>query len=59
MSASASSARRLAEHVVGSVTDPNLFANHFQPADSWHAWLTVLRSIFGLPLSAEELPLFQ
>jgi hypothetical protein len=49
----------LGASIVRSVSDPNLFANHFTPQSSWQAWLTVLRSLFGLPLSAEELPLFE
>jgi hypothetical protein len=49
---------RLAEHVVGSITDANLFASFFRPAESWARWLTVLRCLFGLPLAADELALF-
>lgn len=45
--------------VLRSVVDAELFGPHFQPADSWHAWQTVLKVIFGVPLSDDELPLFQ
>jgi hypothetical protein len=40
--------------VVDSLTDSNLFASAFQPADSWRVWLIALRLLFGLPLSAAE-----
>ena len=49
----------LGETILRSITDEKLFAQHFQPAESWTAWLTVLRALFGLELSPDVLPLFQ
>ena len=51
-------AQTFARRVVRSVTDPKLFAPHFQPLESWKPWLTVLKCLFGLQLDAEELKLF-
>lgn len=52
------SAKPLGQAVLDSVNDPELFASFFRPRESWLNWLTVLRCLFGLPLSPEELPLF-
>jgi hypothetical protein len=49
---------RLGYDVVNSLTDPQLFGPFFRPIESWQRWLTVLRCLFGLPLSLEERPLF-
>jgi len=49
----------LAQDIVRSMTDPELIAPFFRPPESWSRWLTVLRCLFGLPLSADEVPLFR
>ena len=33
-------------------------ARHFQPLESWAAWMTVLRGLFALDLSPDERELF-
>ncbi len=47
------------ELVLRSMSDPKIFGPHFQPSESWDAWRTVIRCLYGLPLSEEELPLFR
>lgn len=44
--------------LIEAIQHPELFGQFFSKLDSWRAWLTVLRSIFGLPLEHEEKPLF-
>jgi len=36
-----------------------IFATHFEPAESWAPWETVLKLIFGVPLDANEIPAFE
>jgi hypothetical protein len=45
--------------LIDAIRHGELFARFFPQLDSWRAWLTVLRSIFGLPLDQEELELFR
>jgi hypothetical protein len=49
----------LGQLVLRSMTDPELFGPHFQPAESWQAWQTVVKVLFGVPLTNDELPLFR
>ncbi len=49
----------LGELILRSVEDPELFGGHFQPARSWEPWKTVLRVLFGVPLSDNEVALFK
>jgi Terminase large subunit, T4likevirus-type, N-terminal len=52
------STEALGKTIVRSAHD--LFAAHFLPVESWSTWLTlVLPVLFGLPIDAEKLPLFQ
>ncbi len=44
--------------ILRALADPQLFGAHFTPPESWIPWLTAIRSLFGLPLSAEEMDLF-
>jgi hypothetical protein len=52
-------AAEFGQTVLNALSDPRLFAEHFQPPESWAAWTTVLRVLFGLPLSPEDLELFK
>jgi hypothetical protein len=47
------------EAALRALTDEKLFAKHFQPAATWSAWMTVLRVLFGMALSAADLALFE
>jgi hypothetical protein len=49
---------KLAEQIVDAFSDPQLFGSFFTPAESWARWLTVLKSLFGLPLTEAERDLF-
>ena len=42
----------------GALADEKVFAPYFR-GDSWGAWWTLLRVLFGLPLSEDDLSLFE
>lgn len=44
---------------IEATQDPELFGRFFQPTESWEAWRTVMRVLFGLPLSPDEMQLFR
>lgn len=41
-----------------AIQHAELFARFFRDPETWRAWMTVLRAIFGLPLADDELALF-
>jgi hypothetical protein len=41
--------------LLDALDDPHLFAPAFHPTASWSAWRTVLKSLFALPPSSEDL----
>lgn len=45
-------------NIVQAIADPNLFARFFRDVATWSAWLTWLRALFALPMSAADLGLF-
>ena len=45
--------------ILDAVHDPLLFRPLFKNLDTWQAWFVVLRSVFGLPMTAEDLLLFR
>lgn len=45
--------------IIETMTDRKLFGRLFQPIEHWAAWQTVLKALFGLPLTEEERTLFQ
>lgn len=47
-----------APSILEAMTDPHLFGPWFV-APSWDAWRVALKAVFGLPLTAPELELFQ
>lgn len=47
------------EAALRALRDQQLFAPYFRPAESWAAWEAVLRVLFGLALSAEDLALLE
>lgn len=49
----------LGQTVIDSMTDPELFGEHFTPPDSWTHWKTVLKCLFGVPLEEAERALFE
>jgi hypothetical protein len=40
--------------LIDVLNDPQLFASQFAPSDAWAAWRTVLRALFGLPMTADD-----
>jgi hypothetical protein len=54
-----SSPLELGEAILGSITDPELFGEYFLPPETWGPWKTVLKCLFGLPITEEEMELFQ
>jgi hypothetical protein len=45
--------------IIDAINDRNLFAGWFKDRATWSAWFVFLRCLFGLPLSANELALYQ
>ena len=45
--------------IVRAMTDPNLFGRHFDPLDSWEAWVVVLAAVFGLPMTRTQRRIFK
>jgi hypothetical protein len=45
--------------LLDAIDDPQLFAPWFKDRSTWAAWFVFLRSLFGLPLSDHELPLYR
>src|SRR5262249_52256974 len=46
--------------IVDAIRSPRLFGclPRFKSLDTWTAWLVVLKAIFGLPMTAEDLAIF-
>ncbi len=45
-------------NIIQAIADEELFRPLFKSLDTWRAWLTVLRAVFGLPMPEEDLSLF-
>ena len=46
-------------NIVEAWRDPELFGSQYKDFDSWTNWQTLVKSIFGLPLTDEELSFFK
>jgi len=48
-------------NIVDAIRSPRLFGclPGFKSLDTWTAWLVVLKAIFGLPMTADDLAIFQ
>ena len=46
-------------NILDTLADPQLFGDHFRPPATWAAWRAYLAALFALPMSAEDLALFQ
>src|SRR5215510_3434799 len=46
--------------IIEAIRNPKLFGSlpRFKKLDTWVAWLVVLKAIFGLPMTAEDLTIF-
>jgi hypothetical protein len=45
--------------IMDAINDESIFAPWFRDRESWAAWFVVLKAIFGLPLDADALAIFQ
>lgn len=47
--------------ILDALADPNLFGalTAFRDLSTWRAWLVFVRAVYGLPLSAEDIGVFQ
>ena len=45
--------------ILDAMDDENLFASHFDNAESWVAWRAFLAVLFGLALDESQLELFR
>ncbi len=47
--------------IIDAINNPKLFGSlpWFKKLQTWTAWLAVLKSIFGLPMTADDLAIFQ
>ncbi|UPJ99470.1 hypothetical protein [Bradyrhizobium sp. 172] len=50
---------QLPANIIAAVTSPSWWGPWFPNPESWAAWFTFWRTIFALPMSAEDLRLFQ
>jgi hypothetical protein len=46
-------------NILEAIKDEKLFGHAFKDHDTWAAWHTVIRAVFGLPMSAEDLGRFR
>ena len=47
-------------NIIEAIKNPKLFSllPRFRKLDTWAAWLVVLKAIFGLPMTADDLAVF-
>ena len=45
--------------ILDDLDNPQIFAPHFQGGDSWKAWRVFLAALFALPMTEEELAIYQ
>jgi hypothetical protein len=45
-------------NIIESILDKNLFGSLFKDLNSWKSWIVTLKTIFGLPMTEEELNLY-
>jgi hypothetical protein len=45
--------------ILDAMTDPSLFGGYFRRGRTWAAWVTFLKAVFAIPMSMEDLEIFQ
>ena len=45
--------------ILDAVRDPRIFGRWFKNSESWQAWFAFLAALFGLPMTPEQLAVFQ
>jgi hypothetical protein len=51
--------RRPRTTILDAIADPLLFAQHFKDPSSWTAWRAFLAALFALPMTPEQVAIFQ
>ncbi len=46
-------------NIIDATQDPALFAPWFKDRGTWASWMVFLKALFGLPMTAEELAIYQ
>ncbi len=46
-------------NILDALRDPELFAPHFRPPESWAAWRAALAALFALPMTDEQRAIFR
>jgi phage terminase large subunit-like protein len=44
--------------IIDTMQDPQLFGRFFDPMDPWSTWIVILKALFALPMTNEEVELF-
>jgi hypothetical protein len=45
--------------ILDAINDPNLFGPHFKNRKTWNAWFSFLATLFGLPLTPDQLSTYR
>ena len=45
--------------IISAIYSEKLFKPCFRDLDTWNAWLTLLKALFGLPMSEDDFSLFK
>jgi hypothetical protein len=53
-----SQVKKLKMNIIGAINNPQLFKSCFRELDTWSAWLTLLKAVFGLEMDDKELFLY-
>jgi hypothetical protein len=48
-----------AMNIIQAISDPELFAPWFKDRATWHAWFAFLAALFGLPMTPDQLAVYQ
>ncbi len=46
-------------NIIEAIQDPHLFKSLFKDLETWQSWLVFLKALFALPMTREELALYQ
>src|SRR5262249_46517616 len=46
-------------NIIDAVRDPAIFGKWFKNGESWERWFAFLTALFGLPMTPEQLAIFQ
>jgi len=46
-------------NIVDAIRHPDLFGPHFRDQETWAAWITYFRALFGLPMNTDERTIYE